>query len=297
MKPKGLSILIPVYNHDASSLIKTLHQQASDLDIVFEIRCYDDYSHPEIKKRNRSVQKTNRVVYEELPYNLGRSKIRNKLAQEAEYPNILFIDGDSKITDDQFLKQYIITSFSHEVIIGGTSYSSTLQDPRYALRWKYGIEREQLSADERNKKPYLNFTLNNLFISKDIYSKIGLDEDITTYGHEDTKFGFMLKNDGIVVRHINNPVEHIGLETSEEFLSKTKESVKNLYKLSKQNFGLESKLYHSSLLFRNRSMNRLFTSFYNLFKNHIERNLASSDPRLFYFDMFKLNLMLQEISA
>lgn len=294
MQKKGLSILIPVYNHNVIKLIEALNQEAKTLDIPFEIRCYDDASDKEFRKKNRELKKLKNVVYKELEENIGRSKIRNLLAQESEFKDLLFIDGDSKVNSGSYLNKYVFAAFSHDVLIGGTTYSSKLSNPEYILRWKYGRQREELSAEDRNKKPFVNFTLNNLFISRNIYLTYQLDENITTYGHEDTKFGFMLKNGNVQIRHIDNPVEHVGLETNEEFLTKTEASVKNLYKLSKQNFGLESKLFLYYRFLKRFSLNKIFNSVYGLFSKRIEKNLNSHHPHLFFFDLYKLNLMLIE---
>ena len=39
-----LSVLIPTYNYNAVSLVKELHKQLLDSNIVFEIICIDDGS-------------------------------------------------------------------------------------------------------------------------------------------------------------------------------------------------------------------------------------------------------------
>ena len=216
----------------------------SPLDIPFEVRVYDDCSLKSFQSKNSVISNLKNVVYRQLDQNLGRSKIRNKLAEDAKYENLLFIDGDSKIVSKDYLKQYVIKAFSNEVIIGGTSYHDKPLNPEFALRWKYGKNREQMTAIERNNQPYVNFTINNLFIKRDLFLSIKLDESIVTYGHEDTKFGYVLKEKKIPLLHIDNSVEHIGLEPNEAFLNKTKESVKNLYSLSFQNIGVDSKLYN-----------------------------------------------------
>ena len=294
MENKGVSILIPTYNFVVTELVQALHQQAISLDIKFEIRCYDDLSSKEFKKKNHSISTLPHVVYTELEENIGRSKIRNLLAEDAVYENLIFIDGDSKVVSETFLNDYIVRSITHDLIIGGTSYSQKPIDPSLSLRWKYGKNREEICASERNTQPYLNFTINNAFITKEIYLAFKLDETITTYGHEDTKLGLVLKQNNIPIFHINNPIEHIGLEANETFIQKTEQSVKNLYSLSLVHIGIDSKLCSYSSFIQKYSLSTFFKWSYNKLHNHIQKDLLSKNPTLFYFDLFKLNLMLVE---
>jgi len=81
-----LSILIPVYNYDVRDLVHKLHDQLIELDTPVEILCYDDASTDEsYKVTNREINKLSVVIYKELPANIGRAAIRNKLANEANY--------------------------------------------------------------------------------------------------------------------------------------------------------------------------------------------------------------------
>lgn len=293
---KGLSILIPIYNYHVRSLVEELKSQAKLLDIPFEIRCYDDLSSAAFRKANKSIAKIEEVTYTELPYNLGRSKIRNKMAEEAQFDSLLFIDCDSKINQDQYIQQYLVKAFTHDVVFGGTEYAEELVDPTHSLRWKYGRKREVRDADTRSQAPYESITFNNIFINKSVFLNNKLDENITSYGHEDTKFGFELKQHNIQIAHINNPVEHIGLEPNEAYLDKTVEGVKNLYKIAHEFEVIETKLLKTFSLIKRLSLSSLFRMSYNIFKNRIEKNLQSNNPKLFYFDMFKLNLILVEDS-
>lgn len=295
MKNKGLSIVLPVYNFVVTDLVNSLVDQAQLLDILFEVRCYDDCSDNDFKEKNSSIESLENVIYKSLPKNIGRSKIRNRLANDAIYDHLLFIDGDSKIVNEDYLKNYIIKAFSHDVVIGGTIYLEKPSSPELALRWTYGKKREEQSVEERNARPYQNFTINNLFIKKDLFLNNLLDEGITTYGHEDTKLGYELKANNIDIQHIKNPVEHIGLESNEAFLLKTQESVKNLYSLSsKESIGIDSKLFHYFSLLKSYSLTKIFHWTYKILTPRIEKNLRSGSPTLFYFDLYKLNLILIE---
>ena len=78
-----LSILIPVYNFDVRVLVEELHRQALGLSLPAEILCFDDGSAEQWKTLNREVALLSSVRYKEWPENLGRSRIRNALADAA----------------------------------------------------------------------------------------------------------------------------------------------------------------------------------------------------------------------
>ena len=79
-----LSILIPVYNFSVVELVTKLHQQALALEKVnFEVIILDDGSTDDFKQTNRAIKHLPHVQYAELTENVGRSAIRNLLAQRA----------------------------------------------------------------------------------------------------------------------------------------------------------------------------------------------------------------------
>src|SRR6185437_6589587 len=196
--PTGLSILIPTYNYDIRKLVHQLHEQLVQLGTPTEILCYDDASpDTSFKILNREISKLTNLTYVELKQNLGRAAIRNKLALDAKYNKLLFIDCDSELTSPSFLENYIKQLGNYLALVGGTVYRETNSNPDYSLRWTYGKAREQLAAAERNKAPYESLTLNNFFIDRDTFLAIKLDETIEGYGHEDTKFGYTLKKNTI----------------------------------------------------------------------------------------------------
>ena len=85
-----LSILIPTFNHNIVSLVKELHEQAVHEDIVFEIVCLDDASTLFVAE-NQTITQFSNTHYEILGNNVGRSKIRNLLAQKAKYDWLLYL--------------------------------------------------------------------------------------------------------------------------------------------------------------------------------------------------------------
>ena len=103
-----LSILIPVFNNKVVKLVKELHDQCVRAKIKFEILVFDDGSREKIKQENKALNGIFGVNYLELSENIGRSRIRNKLAKTAGFPYLLYLDADSKINSRKFIKNYIL---------------------------------------------------------------------------------------------------------------------------------------------------------------------------------------------
>ena len=89
-----LSILIPVYNFNIVPLVKELHGQASRLSIPFEIIVLDDCSSELLRDQNKEVSSLPGVKFKILDRNIGRARIRNRLAEMAKYSSLLFMDCD-----------------------------------------------------------------------------------------------------------------------------------------------------------------------------------------------------------
>lgn len=289
-----LSINIPVYNIEVTHLVMQCIHQAENLAIEFEIRIYDDGSETKIKNVNRQLATHAKVNYVELEHNLGRAAIRNKMGMDSEKPYLLFIDADSKLIAEDYLKKYVELAKPGVVLCGGTAYASQKPDGKKLLRWIYGQKREAISAEERNSRKGFIITSNNFLIDREIFKNIRFRENLGPYGHEDTLFGYDLHHAGIRPRHINNPVEHTGLEDSLIFLNKTKSALKNLLFIS-ENVLNNSPEFINQMHFLNRyyQITRLLPAalirwFFNMARGKTEKNLTGKNPRLFWFDFYKL---------
>jgi len=291
-----LSILIPVYNYNVLELVIRLHIQAQDLGKPFEIIVADDGSEPTTCYINSQVERLNSVRYYQFVENSGRSKIRNKLAYLATYDYLLFLDCDSRVPDENFLKRYIGLCEGELVICGGRLYDVKSPDEKeFYLRWFYGTHREVISAVTRNQNPYKSFMTNNFVIAKSVFYKIIFDESLNQYGHEDTLFGNDLYLYAIPVKHIDNGLVHIGLESANDFLIKTRQSVENLLFIFKSKKGRHQMvnvkllrwyriLYYTGLRF-------LMSVYFKACENKMCENLTSADPSLRTFDLYKLGYM------
>lgn len=290
-----LSINIPVYNYDVNELVTQLTMQAKELKIQFEIRVYDDGSKEECKVINRKISGNTHVIYVELENNLGRSGIRNKMGFESNFENLLFIDADSLPANKNYLKNYIENIKPNRVICGGTAYKwKKPDDPGKFLRWFYGINREAISAETRNSEKGFIITSNNFLIEKQVFKKLHFRDELKKYGHEDTLLGYDLFKNGIEILHIDNPVEHTGLEDSSVFIEKTRTGLNSLYEITRVILpGDKTFIRQVNFLNHYYKITRYLPSlflrmFYRLFRRFIEKDLSGENPSLLLFDLYKL---------
>ena len=292
-----LSVLIPVFNFDVNALVAVLSKQAGELSIPFEIIVLDDASDEKFKNINRKINDIPGVSYIELGQNIGRSKIRNQLAGKALYDNLLFLDCDSEIIVPDFIRNYSKYFDCSCAVCGGLTYNNTapLEYNQY-LRWYYGHNREFKSAEIRNKNPYASFSSFNFMINKKIFKEIRFEETIVNYGHEDTLFGYELKKRNIEVRHIDNPMSHVRLETNMHFIEKTKEGIENLKHIMKINGNEKHLIKDITLLwyysiFRRLNLVAFINFLYRKTETLLLKNLTGKRPNLFIFDLYKLGYL------
>lgn len=232
-----LSILIPTHNVDVRHLVRDLLQQCRQLGAAFEIVVEEDGSTPDIQSLNAELDQEKEVTVVLNAKALGRSKVRNHLADSARYPYLLFMDCDANVKHSDYVSKYLQTIRTYAdmepsfAVPGGLAYHDQIPDDDHVLRWKYGIKREVRSATQRNLNPYAFFTPFNLLITKSVFDVCRFDESITTYGFEDTLFGEQLLQKSVPVHHIDNELYHDGIDENIIFLNKVQDSIDNLVKL------------------------------------------------------------------
>ena len=285
-----ISILIPTYNYDVTILVRALHRQVTAANITFEILILDDASGKLIAE-NAVLNELLHVTFKPLEHNIGRSAIRNLLAATASYDNLLFLDADTKTIRDDFIQNYLDAITPEvQIIYGGIVYQEQAPPEEELLRWIYGNEREALAVEERMKDPYLRFLTLNFYIKKAVFEKHRFNEDIPNLRHEDTLFALGAKKLALDIKHIDNPVMHLGLESSQVFLRKSLESVEALkmFVTQKLIFAEETSLSKKGEQLKNPVTTALAKGFLALCKVSIEKHLVSKDPSLFWFDVYRL---------
>ncbi len=283
-----LSILIPAYNHDISRLATELHQQATDQYVDYEIIVLEDGSDKFIEE-NKLIKTLAHCKHIILKENIGRSAARNRLADEAKYDHLLFMDCDAEVCSTHFIEKYLTFCKEECVVIGGTAYDPVETNPDYNLRLKYGRKREARTALERGKN---NFATFNFLISKSIFNKVRFDESIRGYGHEDMLFGHQLHQLGYEFIQIENPLIHKGLDDNRTFLRKTEEGTHNLFLLYQTGrypyLAEESKLLNTYIKIKKYGLVRLFALKFDVTKHLFRWLLCRQSPSLLLYDFYKI---------
>ncbi len=286
-----LSILIPTYNYNIVKLVKNLYQQALEQLIHFEIIVMEDGS-TRFLEENRELEKLENCIYVVLEKNIGRSAIRNKLAKEAKYEYLLFLDCDAEISSNSFIAKYLTLCNHENIVLGGRVYDERYLTKENGLIYKYGKLRERNSPEQLRSRNNIMFTTPNFLIPRFVFNYVQFDESIQGYGHEDTIFGIQLKALGFKYILIDNPVVHTGLEKNDLFIEKTKNGIRNLYHLSKNKKYNEINLESRLLRYYSKVSKYKFIVFFSLLftvaSGLLEKNLYSSKPSLTLFDLYKL---------
>jgi GT2 family glycosyltransferase len=295
----SLSICIPIFNHDCTDLILRLDEQCALSGVPYEIVLLDDGS-TLYKEKNRNLTGLEKVNYVELPQNIGRAAIRNRLTETAQFSHLLFMDCDTQIIDNRFIENYLSAAKKNDadVILGGVCYSDEKPPQPYLLRWIYGKNREERPAHERNQQPYRAFTAFNALIRKEVFEKVRFDESLKTYGHEDTLIGWQMKKENFVLTHIDNPARKIGLATNDIYLKRNAEAVENLWKIyqkieGKNLFREDVKILKYFHILERIHIENIFCNTIRIFNNLIFKNLKSDNPNLHLLDLYKLATLCQ----
>ena len=230
-----ISILIPTYNYDCHELIEKLSIQCTELKRTnclhsFEIIVADDAS------TNTAVKQSLLETTAAMPgvrwilndHNLGRSRIRNLLLSEAKGDYVIFIDDDAKVVDDAYVKNYWALRHEADVICGDLVNPKKVM-PGRELRYRYELAAEpHRLATHRAQRPYERFSTFNFFARHEVIASIGFNENIHEYGYEDVLMGFELERRKVKILHIDNPLQHNGIDTNAEFLAKTQAALRTL---------------------------------------------------------------------
>ncbi|GAB5550611.1 MAG: hypothetical protein Sapg2KO_02020 [Saprospiraceae bacterium] len=288
-----LSILLPIYNFDVRPLVQELWEQGRSLSVPFEIVALDDGSASDFKALHQDLDTKAEIRYQELPENLGRSAIRNELARMARYEFLLYIDCDSKVVRMDYLQYYIDHLHENALLYGGRTYQeSAPSDPDLHLHWAFGTAREVTSPYQRRQRPYHGFMTNNFVVPKSIQKQFPFEEKLRQYGHEDTLFGLQLSKAKVPIIHLDNALEHIGLETAEIFLEKSRQAIHNLAYLAKNYPEIDTRLLAMARRMQKVKMGGFYAWFHRKMAASWEEKLTSRQPDLRLFDLWKLGLFL-----
>lgn len=286
-----ISVLVPVYNQDVKILIARLSAGLSRLERGGEIIVMDDGSTDVWLAGNEPIATLPGVRYIPLHKNHGRFKVRRFLAKEAAGEWLIFLDGDSVVAIDDFLRNYEKAIMEQAaVVVGGRIYqTSPPEDEQLILHWKYGTERESRHPGKKHQPAFMT---NNFMIPAWIFNQLKEGAQWEGYGHEDTWIGLLLEQAGIPVVYIDNPVIHDGLEPADAFIAKSKQALINLKKISAmvpaEDLARHVKLFRVYVRLKKWRLVWAPVIVYSLWAGVIDHNLHSRRPSLKLFDLYRL---------
>lgn len=290
-----LSILIPTFNYDCTKLVGDLDRQCRAMkeaedtkDFLYEIIVADDAStNRGLAEKNRRFVESIGMRFEALEINVGRAKIRNLLIDMAQYDYCILMDCDAAVCDDGFIRSYWDNRDAAMVVCGTLRNPPGPEPAGCELRYRYehAADKSRELAEKR-LHPYEQFSTFNFLCHRDVFNTVRFNEICTKYGYEDTFFGLMLKEKGISVVHIDNPLFHEGIDNNVHFLSKTEMALDTLRRLSGPfqpvagAARVEKRLKRWKLAWAVRLV-------FPLLKGVIKKNLLGHSPSLFWFKIYK----------
>lgn len=286
-----LSVLIPSYNWDTYSLVEILSIALQKENCPYEILVIDDASPSRGAIRNQKINTLLNCTYISLAKNIGRSSIRNLLAEKAAYDWLLFLDSDVMPRYSNFVRKYISAMCDENtVVLGGICYEDI--PVKKTIRWQLGKNNEEKAVKIRNEKPYNFFFTGNFLIRKAVFTTIRFSNNLKKYGYEDLLFAKQLQQHSVSVRHIQNEVYHLGIDTDKIYIAKTKEALENLAVLLAQkeiafNETKILKYYHK---IKWSGVPYLLQKF-----NYFFEKKAISSSSFFYFNLFRIGYLSKVI--
>lgn len=289
-----LSILIPVYNDEATSLVKSLHKQAQAVSgLCYEIIVFDDGStNKKTIENNYSLTLLPNCRYICSEHHDCRAAMRNSLVRQAKYEWHLMIDARLILVNNDFLIRYLSCGVRvGEVACGGVCVdggSLTVQLYRENLRFRYEKHEESKhSYIVRKSEPYKSFRTTNFFYHKSVLEQVPYNEQVKGYGYEDVLLGKALSEKKIKVTHIDNPVAYTEFEENLVYLRKIEEALRTLHAFEGE-LNDYSPLLHARNILRKFHLLGAFRKFHALYKGWELMNLCSNMPSLFIFKLYKL---------
>lgn len=285
------SILIPVFNYDVRALIENLLFQLKGIDCSYEIVLSDDNSNSYFRNTNNEYIKNlnnDRVKLIQQSSNIGNGVNRNCLIKNASYEWLLFLDADVFPVFSTFISVYIaeMRSTLKEIISGNIVYELH-SESKHLLRWKYGVKKEQISFKERKKRSIISLRGANFAIKKDLAVKNNFLHLIEDYGFVDTRFFLQFKQYQVSV--VENPVYHLGIESNEVYFEKMKKSIRNaLFMFHENNEVVVASISIISNYKKVRLLKNILGLLYEISNKKLKKNIVSSAPSIFVFQMYKL---------
>lgn len=229
-----LSILIPFYHDDPSTLIDALSGVKKDVEILV----YDDGTGDADISRSVSAAIKSaqcQAVLFTAAENRGRAFGRNFLFEAAKSSWVLFLDADMMPMDKSFLGSYIkaIEAGQADIIFGGFKVREEKGEPACELHRLMSISSDCAPAAERQRLGPKNVASSNLCVRKTVLSKEPFDNEFIGWGWEDSEWAARVSQRYNLL-HMDNAALHLGLETTDTLLRRFKTSGENYLRFTQR---------------------------------------------------------------
>lgn len=289
-----LSILIPVYNDVAAPLVGELSRQAGAVEgLEYEIVVFDDgSSDSRAIAANKAACALPRCRYVNGGRHACRAAMRNAMAREGRYEWHLMLDARVNLVRGDFVRRYLESGAQPgDVVLGGVCVDGggdARRLYRENLRFRYEKHEEKNhSMEARKRLPYAAFRTTNFFHHRTVLERVPYDERVATYGYEDVLLGKALREAGVRVLHIDNPVAYTSFEDNARYLAKVDEALGTLHAFADELQGYSPLLSAVSALRRARLL-RLVRVFHKCFGKALRAKLCGCRPQLLLLKLYKL---------
>lgn len=288
----GLSILIPVFRDNCLKQVESLVAQCrkmAEYGLKWEIIVADDGSPVDESLVNSPIGRMENCSFIKRNRNYGRSSTRNFLVRLAHYDTLLFQDSGLQ-PSEQLVEVYLRHAGQAPVVCGSVEVAAEAMN-RGSLRAIYeDAYSRHATLKKLNRYPHQSFRSCNFMAARQVMIDHPFSEDIKKYGYEDVLFGKQLKESGVGVLHIDNPVRYVNIETNSQYMRKVDEAIATLY-----NYRAEVRGYSRLLALVERLQRLHLLGLVNvlgkLTVNAICKQLKGKRPSLLLFNVYR-GLML-----
>ena len=289
-----ISVLIPTYNYTCYKLVSDIHEQLELSGVKYEVIVAEDGSKDQVAIiANHKIEELSNCRHIIRTENLGRAGIINYLISEAKGEWCIIMDSDARVVTDNFVSIYIENvKDDADLVIGSLVNPDTLPHPDATLRYIYEKAAESYHTVEyRNRHVYERFTTFNFMGRRSVLLEVPFDERCTEYGFEDTLMGVEMRRKGKRVKHIENPLMHLGFDSNEVFLNKTRTALRSLKKIE-QDMLPYTRMGKMIRKIEKLHMKPVVRMCYSLLCPLIVYNLSGKHPNLKLFAFYKLGYYL-----
>lgn len=293
-----LSVLIPFFGDDPRDLLTALDREAVKLRGSVEIVVLDDGTcDPELTAKVRekvlATDLPTRLVT--LPYNLGRARGRNRLADHARGSSYLFLDADMRPDDDRFLAAWadVVALKDPAVAFGGFSLKQAPKARQFDVHRQMAQKAECVPFFERAKQPEKYVYTSNLLIRRDAFIWEAFDEGFTGWGWEDVEWAMRIVRRFTVV-HVDIPATHLGLDTVENLARKYEQSVGNFARVVQRHPEIVSQYpsYRAACMLKKTPG---IATWRPLFKGFAKSGLFPASARAFSLRLYRASLYAEAV--